>query len=394
MSIWSGDLTLRDAQDLEDVATAAWLSEALFAALELGLFEALGTENLEVSELARRCGADRDATGRLVNVLAALGLVAQYDGRVACGTVARRHLRRGTDGYLGHSLAYRRGLATHWSRLAEAVRTGGSPLEVAEDEDEVAYRARVRAYLLAMDDVARHKAQRIAERVHLDRLLAGRSRHGGAVLDVAGGAGAVAAELLRRNPTWQALVLDMPEVVQQARQVWSERGDALTEGPGARLSFAEVDILSEPFPEPPGGAAGWDVVVLSNIVHAFGAPESGMLLDAAAAAVAAGGLVVVHDFWTDGPGRGPAKSALFDLHMLLHTYQGRVYPWSWARGPRGGGGRPPPGPRGGGGGGGGGGTGGGVGGGGASPPLPPYRWVRGCRRKTRLWWWARAILEH
>ena len=61
-----------------------------------------------------------------------------------------------------------------------------------------AIEARVRRYLLAMDDVARHKARCIAERVHLDRLPArvdGRERF---VLDLAGGGGAVAAELVRR----------------------------------------------------------------------------------------------------------------------------------------------------------------------------------------------------
>jgi predicted metal-binding protein len=92
-----------------------------------------------------------------------------------------------------------------------------------------------------------------------------------------------------------------------------------------------LDLLSEALPAPPDGRPGWDVIVLSNIVHAFAEAESGGLLDAAAAAVAPGGLIIVHDFWTDGPGRGPAKAALFDLHMLVNTYQGRTYPWAWAR---------------------------------------------------------------
>jgi predicted metal-binding protein len=98
-----------------------------------------------------------------------------------------------------------------------------------------------------------------------------------------------------------------------------------------RLSFAGLDLLGQELPAPPNGGRGWDVVVLSNIVHAFAEAETGRLLDAAVAALSPDGLVVVHDFWTDGPGRGPAKAALFDLHMLLNTYQGRSYPWSWVR---------------------------------------------------------------
>ena len=48
-------------------------------------------------------------------------------------------------------------------------------------------------------------------------------------------------------------------------------------------------------------------------------------------ALAPDGLLIVHDFWTDGPARGPVKSALFDLHMMVNTFQGRTYPWKWAR---------------------------------------------------------------
>lgn len=343
MSIWSEQVTVRGPQDLEDVATAGWLSGALFAALDLDLFESIGLADVALETLAERTGADLDGLRRLVEALAGLGLLSLHEDQVACSTVARRHLLRQADGYLGHSLRYRGRLAAHWPRLADAVRQAGSPLEAAAgdaadcadaaDQTEAAddYRARVRAYLLAMDDVARYKARLIADRVRLDRLPDlpfGEQRF---VLDVAGGAGAVAAEFVRRYRDADATVVDMPEVVEGARGVWVERGDDPSGGLEPRLTFAGLNVLSQPLPAPPGGAGGWDVIVMSNIVHAFGEAESSALLEAAAGALSADGLLVVHDFWTDGPGRGPAKSALFDLHMLINTYQGRTYPWTWAR---------------------------------------------------------------
>lgn len=339
MSIWSEQLTVRGPQDLEDMATAGWLSGALFAAFDLDLFESIGLADVPLETLAERAGADLDALRRLVETLAGLGLLSLHDNRVACSTVARRHLLPQSGAYLGHSLRYRQRLAADWPRLAEAVRRGGSPLEVAAGDgaaddavdDAADYRARVRAYLLAMDDVARHKARLIADRVRLDRVPNPRSDGKRFVLDVAGGAGAVAAELVRRYPDGEAVVVDMPEVVEEARRVWAERGADSEGRPGPRLTFVGLDVLSRPLPAPPGGAAGWDVIVLSNIVHAFGDAESSALLEAAAAALSDDGLVVVHDFWTDGLGRGPAKGALFDLHMLINTYQGRTYPWAWAR---------------------------------------------------------------
>jgi predicted metal-binding protein len=117
----------------------------------------------------------------------------------------------------------------------------------------------------------------------------------------------------------------MPEVVEQAARLWAERGGA----PG--LEFVGLDLLSEALPAPSSEALHWDAVVLSNIVHVYGEAESCRLLEQAAEAVAPGGLIIVHDFWTHGPGRGPAKAALFDLHMLVNTYQGRTYSWAWVR---------------------------------------------------------------
>ncbi|MHB0980788.1 MAG: DUF2284 domain-containing protein [Thermoleophilia bacterium] len=343
MSFWPREGGITTVQDIEDLATAAWLSETLFAALELGVFDVLGEDALAMGDLAERCGADPGGCARLVDALVSLGLLTRHGGAemgevvVACTTVARRHLLRGALGYLGDSLSYRRRLAGTWSQLADAVRRGGSPLEQPAEEDAATYRARVRDYMLAMDDVARHKARLIAER--LDTAALGP----GCLVDLGGGAGAVAAEILRRNPEWHGVVLDMPEVVESAREVWRARagggGPLLSERPAAtgapslpaRLSFSACNLLEEEIPAPPEGGGGWGLVVASNVLHAYAAPESGPLLDRAARALSDTGLLLVHDFFTDGPGRGPVKSALFDLHMMINTYQGRTYPWTWVR---------------------------------------------------------------
>ncbi len=332
MSIRAEEVIVRGPQDLEDLATAGWLSQSLFAAFELDLFEAIGPDDVPLDVLAERCSADPAALRRLVEVLVGLGILSLHGDRVACATVARRYLLTGADGYLGNSLRYRQRLAANWTRLADAVRRGGSPLEAANDDDPAAYRARVRAYVLAMDDVAYHKARLLADRIRLDRLPLRMADRPPFILDLGGGAGAMAAGLVRRFPGWRATVVDIPEVVEEALGIWADRGsDDLTGGPLPLLRFTPRDLLTEPLPAPPDGGTGWDLVVLSNIVHAFGEAESSALLAAAAAALSDDGLLVAHDFWTDGPGRGPAKSALFDLHMLVNTYQGRTYPWAWAR---------------------------------------------------------------
>ncbi|GAB4271551.1 MAG: hypothetical protein Kow0092_26310 [Deferrisomatales bacterium] len=322
MTPWGSGGVLEGPQDLEDLATAGWLSETLFATLELGVFEALGEGALPLPELARRCGADPEAFARLARALSALGLLSLWEGRAACTAVARRHLLPESPDYLGHSLAYRRRLARTWTSLADAVRRGGSPISPPEEEDPEAYRARVAAYVRAMDDVARHKGALLAGRIELARLGTG------TILDLGGGAGALAAALVRRYPGWTAVVADLPEVVEAARELWARREGGVPEG----LSFLGTDLLAAPLPRPPDDdGEGWTAILASNVVHAYGPAEAEALLRRAAEGLSERGVLVLHDFWTDGPGRGPVKSALFDLHMLVHTYQGRTYPWRWAR---------------------------------------------------------------
>jgi len=351
MTFWPSEGGIATVQDIEDLATAAWLSETLFAALELQIFEILGEDSLSLNDLARRCGADVEGCARLADALVSLGLLTSHrtlgSGEVQAGpatvansTLARRHLLRGAPGYLGASLSYRRRLAGTWTSLADAVRRGASPLEQPADEEEAAYRGRVRDYLHAMDDVARHKAGLITDRLDVAHLAPG------CLVDLGGGAGAVASEILRRNPRWQGVVLDIQEVVESAQELWRDRtaapgippapAETATAALGSplfpgRLSFRACDLLRDDIPAPPDGADGWGLVVASNVLHVYAAPDSGPLLDRAARALSATGLLLVHDFFTDGPGRGPVKSALFDLHMMINTYQGRTYPWSWVR---------------------------------------------------------------
>ena len=56
-------------------------------------------------------------------------------------------------------------------------------------------------------------------------------------------------------------------------------------------------------------------------MHCQGREETTVLLGQAAVLTKPQGQVLVHDFFSDG---GPHE-ALYDLHMLLNTYNGRTY---------------------------------------------------------------------
>jgi predicted metal-binding protein len=89
-------------------------------------------------------------------------------------------------------------------------------------------------------------------------------------------------------------------------------------GYGGRVECLPVNIL-EPWPFEKGA---FNLVLLSNIIHAYSEEELRHILSEAASVLSPRGMLVVHDFFLD---HYPEKAALFDLNMLINTYNGRVF---------------------------------------------------------------------
>jgi predicted metal-binding protein len=140
----------------------------------------------------------------------------------------------------------------------------------------------------------------------------------GNILDVGAGSGAVSAGFLERFHGTTATLIDLPGVLDYAAQLMRQRNL------GDRMTFCPADIL-EPWPVSKGA---FDLVVLSNVLHAYAQTEAIHLLDEAQGCLNSGGFLVVHDFFHE---HCPEKAALFDVNMLLNTYNGKVFAAKWVR---------------------------------------------------------------
>ena len=82
-----------DPSRIVDVLCAYWQTAALIAAIDLGVFTALGGRARSASELAGACRADRASLERLCDFLVSLGLLrsanGRYQGRCRCGALSR-----------------------------------------------------------------------------------------------------------------------------------------------------------------------------------------------------------------------------------------------------------------------------------------------------------------
>lgn len=283
-------------------------SRIILTAVEVGIFDALRDGPRSSAEVASALAMHARATDRLMNALAAMGLLRKEEGRFSNTGTAERHLVRGAKTYMGnieHSIH----LWDFWSGLTEAVRTG-----------TVASRTRLKdrdaewgeAFIAAMH--YRALAQAPGDVNLIDFHDATR------VLDVGGGSGAFAMAMTRVKRDLSATVFDLPGIIPITRRYIEEAGLA------QRIDTAAGDYLVDPLP------AGYDIVFLSAIVHSNAPEENAHLIAKCAGALRPGGAVIVQDFIMDDDRVRPPFGALFALNMLVATEHGDTFTESEVRG--------------------------------------------------------------
>ena len=274
-------------------------SAVLLAAVELGVFDALAAGPLQADELAARLAASERGMSQLVNALVALGWLELSQGRFSVPPEVAELAGSGGDRSLAAILRHHAHLLRGWADLASRVRSGSVDSPPARSADEHF------AFLMAMDDLARHRADLLWETVSLD----GVSR----LVDVGGGAGRFALEAARRFPGLQAVVVDLPDSEPAFHKVTADTPEA------SRVSFVAADALEGPLP------AG-DAALVSSLIHIYGPEELRNLAHNLAAALKPGGRLVIRDFFFADPTHtAPLSTALFAINMLVHTQTGGCY---------------------------------------------------------------------
>ena len=95
------DPAQQDFQYLEDLSTAYWYSEILFAAIALDLFDSLEKGISSLDELATVCSCHKQELHRLLKAMKTLALVHQEEDRWFNSQTARMFLVHGKPSYMG-----------------------------------------------------------------------------------------------------------------------------------------------------------------------------------------------------------------------------------------------------------------------------------------------------
>jgi len=294
-------------EDIMQIAVGFQRSRIFLTAYELGLFSALADEEKTSADVADELATDARATDRLMNALCVMGLLEKNDGLFSNTLSATELLVEGKPGYMA-GFMHAVHLWDTWGTLTDAVRAGGSVAmgPVNERGDEW-----LDPFIARMHYRGMRQADAIVSLLDLD----GVER----VLDVGGGSGAFSMALVRAGEGLRAEVFDLPNVI----PLTAKYLDA--EGYSGRVDTAVGDYHADDFGE------GYDMVLLSAIIHSNSFDENCALIKKAADAVNPGGQVVVSDLLVDEDRTGPPRGVFFALNMLVATGAGDTYTESEVR---------------------------------------------------------------
>lgn len=289
-----------------DVVFGPLQARSLMAAAELGVFRALAERPRSAEQVAEELALDAGALEALLRTLVFSGYLRLHGVRFSLTRLARRHLVPGAaedlTGYLDWSRIQWRLLdglegALRDGRSADFHRTLASPEEWS-------------SYQRAMLELARRDAPWVAARVPVAQ---GARR----LLDLGGAHGLYGALVCRRHPPLRSTVLELPAALTAAREL--ARGLAIDDV----VEHRPADLRNDDW------GRGYDVVIVSNLLHHFAGGEVEVLLDRARRAVVAGGSVAIWELERPRPGArvspGDVTSLLFRSTSAAATRHGADY---------------------------------------------------------------------
>jgi acetylserotonin N-methyltransferase len=277
----------------------------MFAAVSLGVFDALESGPRKLTVLAGDLKADPDGLERLLDACVNLQLLSRGAEGYANLPVAKAYLTKTSPHRLTGYISYSNEVMWKlWGNLADAVREGthrwkqtygfDGPIFSHFFRDEAAKCE----FLMGMHGYGLISSPQVIGAFDLNRFQT--------FIDLGGATGHLAIAACQRYPALRAVVFDLPEALPLAREI-------IGASPVAdRITFAGGDFFADPLPE-------GDLIAVGRILHDWTEAKILKLLARIYKRLPAGGALLIAEKLLDEDKRGPRWAQMQSLNMLTCT---------------------------------------------------------------------------
>lgn len=283
-----------------ELILGAWLSQAITAAAQLGIADALAAGPLTADELAKKVGADPDAVARLMRLLISRGVFRRRGNRFALNTLGDALRTDAPVSMAGAALFFgSKQHREHWTSLVESIRTGKATVPVIRGKEFFEYLVEDPEFAGLFNNAMTSTSEMLeAALVAVAELNRFRT-----IADVGGGHGSLLAAMLKAAPNARGVLFDFPDVVAGAPAVLAAHGVA-----------DRVRIEGGSFFD--GVPAGPDAYVMKNVLHDWDDDKSVEILRNIRAVSSSGTTLLLFEMVIPDHDR-EFFGKLVDLEMLL-----------------------------------------------------------------------------
>ncbi|XP_042562389.1 acetylserotonin O-methyltransferase 2, partial [Clupea harengus] len=290
--------------------------QVIFSACELGVFDLLlqSQKPLKAGEVARELGTSEDGMERLLDVLVGIEILevehTEGTAHYSSTDVSNLYLAKASPKSLHDMIIYNsQTIYPLWNNLVDAVREGKNQNEKtfglsSKDIFSAIYRSEeeMLKFMGLMNSTWAIDGHDIVTAFNLSGFKS--------MVDLGGCSGALARELAREYPSSTVTVLDLPKVVQTAKQHFTESG--------CTVEFQEGDFFEGDLPPA-------DLYILARIIHDWKKDKCEKLLKKIHSSTSPGGGVLIVEAMLFESRRGPITAQLYSLNMLVQT-EGKEHP--------------------------------------------------------------------
>ncbi|MBV9623138.1 MAG: homocysteine methyltransferase [Acidobacteria bacterium] len=295
-----------DPAPVLDLIEAFRRSKVLFAAVTLGLFDALQPCPQDAASLAAALKLQPDPLERLLDACVALKLLNKTGSKYSNDPVATAYLcRESARALTGYILYSNDVLFRMWSHLEDAIGEGtprwtqtfGTEASIfdnffrtAEAKDD---------FLRGMHGLGLLSSDKIVAAFDLSRFQR--------MVDLGGATGHLALAACERYPSLHAIIFDLPAVLATTRAYMRNAGEA-----AKRIELLGGDFFRDDLPQ-------GDLVTLGRVLHDWDEARIRELLTRISQRLPAGGALLIAEKIVDADKSGPLSALLQSLNMLICT---------------------------------------------------------------------------